>query len=465
MALIQLSGSGPISLRRLADEIRREFAAAYRIDGKLVDRDIAARRHEAVGGRLWANQRERVQRQLEKVGITQDEWCKQELGCDIGTMRRRVQLAKGWDQYERNRRDEGSNGRFGLVYGLSLIRTQLADHATNTHRLRTHSVSDAPRLDVTRCQFITGDALDELHKQKSETVNTIITSPAYWPLKRTYGGGGIGYEATPAEYLRNIVAIMREARRVLKVNGTLWIVIGDSYSRPAKVWTPQADTRKRPDSQKHSMLINDRVQAGDRPIGNLLMIPSRLAIALQDDGWILRQAIVWDKVWGRPEAVKNRTTQTYEMVYMFAKQSGYFYDQDPLRVPSSTSHRNPAKQRAGMVKPDGKRTDLRALNNPLGHNAPSVWQIRQAGYAGKHPATFPKELVRRIVVTACDTNSLVLDPFGGSGTTALVALQHGHRAVTIDSHKSFTDEARERLSNAPAHGETADAQAMELAAD
>ena len=84
------------------------------------------------------------------------------------------------------------------------------------------------------------------------------------------------------------------------------------------------------------------------------------------------------------------------------------------------------------------------LNNPLGHNAPSVWQIRHAGYVGNHPAAFPTELVRRIIVTACDTNSLVLDPFGGSGTTALVALQHGHRAITIDSHRPFTDEARER---------------------
>ena len=107
MALIQLPRPGSITLRRLADELRREFAAAHRIDGQLVDRDIAARRHEAAGGRLWANQRERIQRQLEKLGITEDEWCKRELGCDIGTMRRRVQLAKGWDQYERNRRDEG----------------------------------------------------------------------------------------------------------------------------------------------------------------------------------------------------------------------------------------------------------------------------------------------------------------------------------------------------------------------
>ncbi len=203
-----------IALHKLADDLRREFAAAHRLDGQLVEIDIAARRHEAAGGRLWANQRERIQRQLEKLGVTENEWCKRELGCDIATMRRRVQLAKGWDQYERNRRDEGSNGQFGLVYGLSLIRAEPNDHATTPHRLRTHSVSDLPRLDTTKCQFITGDALVEIRKIKSGSVATIITSPAYWPLKRTYGGGGIGYEATVTEYLANIVAVMRQARRV-----------------------------------------------------------------------------------------------------------------------------------------------------------------------------------------------------------------------------------------------------------
>ena len=216
-----------------------------------------------------------------------------------------------------------------------------------------------------------------------------------------------------AEYLGNIVAIMHDAKRVLKDTGTLWIVIGDSYSRPAKFWAPQTDTRKRPDLRKHFVPVRTRIQGGDRPTGNLLMIPSRLAIALQDDGWILRQAIVWDKVWGRPEAVKDRATQTYEMIYMFVKKSGYFYDQDPLRVPSVSSHTTRSKPKAGTIRHDTARSNLRVLNNPLGHNAPSVWQIRHAGYVGNHPAAFPTELVRRIIVTACDTDSLVLDPFGG----------------------------------------------------
>ena len=214
------------------------------------------------------------------------------------------------------------------------------------------------------------------------------------------------------------------------------------------------------------MLPRNRVQSGDRPTGNLLMIPARLAIALQDmAGFYDRQScgIRFGRV---PKSVKDRTTQTYEMIYMLVKKSGYFYDQDPLRVPSSTSRRKPGKHKAGIIRRDADRTGMLILNNPLGHNAPSVWRIRHEGYIGKHPATFPAELVRRIIVTSCDTNSLVLDPFGGAGTTALVALQLGHRAVTIDIHQAFTDEARERLSSAPASCVGASAvEPMELAAD
>ena len=158
MALIQLPRPGSITLRRLADELRREFAAANRIDGKLVDRDVAARRHEAAGGRLWAKQRERIQGQLEKLGITEDEWCKRELDCDIRTMRRRVRLARGWVQYETARRDAGSNGQYGLVYGLSLISSEPTASATNGHRLSIRSGTDtgATGLDMSRCQVYHG---------------------------------------------------------------------------------------------------------------------------------------------------------------------------------------------------------------------------------------------------------------------------------------------------------------------
>jgi hypothetical protein len=159
---------------------------------------IAARHLEATGGRLWANQRERIQRQLEKLVISRTSGASGSLAATsapCGAASNSPKAGNSTSAADVKKEAMASAGWYMAIR----CRSQPADNATNTHRLRTHSVSDVPRLDVTRCQFITGDALDELHKMKSGTVNTIITSPAYWPIKLTYGGAGIGYEATVAE--------------------------------------------------------------------------------------------------------------------------------------------------------------------------------------------------------------------------------------------------------------------------
>jgi DNA modification methylase len=160
------------------------------------------------------------------------------------------------------------------------------------------------------------------------------------------------------------------------------------------------------------------------------MIPSRLAMALQDDGWVLRQEVIWDKGWCRPESVPDRVTRTHEMVYMFAKQRRYFYNPDPIR--GSLPH---------------------TATNPMGRNSGSVWQIPPSQYRGQHDATFPEELVQRMLAVSCDeldSNVIVLDPFGGAGTTAKVALEAGYRAITIDNNAAATHAARERLARATA---------------
>ena len=294
-------------LMRIAADVRREIAAAAKLDGRLIGRDIAARRREANGGRLWAAQRSRIQKELEKMGISEADWCKQHLGCSIQTMLRRRQLAKGWTTYERRRKEAGANGQFGLLYALSLIGPELRAAATNSHlsprrmRVRSEPVETIPKLDLSRCSFITGEALAELRKMKSQSVSVIVTSPPYWPAKRDYGGLGIGFEATLPEHIAALVAIFSEARRVMKDDGVLWIVIDDSYSE-----------------------------------GNLQFIPARLAMALQNDGWICRAEIIWDKgAEGRKESVTNRPRKNYEKVMLFTKQSRYFYDLDPGREPLS----------------------------------------------------------------------------------------------------------------------------------
>jgi DNA modification methylase len=129
---------------------------------------------------------------------------------------------------------------------------------------------------------------------------------------------------------------------------------------------------------------------------------------------------------------------------MFAKDKGYFYDQDPIRDRLVSS----GGQQPGTTGRDTRR-DFRIYNNPLGRNAGSVWQINSGNYSGGHPATFPPELARRMIASTCDDGAVVLDIFGGAGTTALVALQLGHRAITIDVNEGYTQEARERLVSAP----------------
>ena len=135
---------------------------------------------------------------------------------------------------------------------------------------------------------------------------------------------------------------------------------------------------------------------------------------------------------------------------MFAKARQYFYDQDPLRVSLISPHGNVrSRDKPGLMRWDGDG-NIRSIGNPIGRNAGSVWRINSANHKGPHPATFPPELVRRMIVSSCDDNSLVLDVFGGAGTTAMVALQLGHRAITIDLNQDYTEEARARLADAPA---------------
>ena len=201
--------------------------------------------------------------------------------------------------------------------------------------------------------------------------------------------------------------------------------------------------------QKRLMPPGAAYPGTDHQPGSLMMLPARLAIALQEDGWLLRHEVIWDKGWVRPEFARDRVTRTHDTVLMFAKAKGYFYYQDPLRVPSVRPWATSGKQKPGPMRRDDNRRDLRVICNPMGRNVGSVWQIQRGNYQGAHTATFPTELVRRMIVSSCDDDSVVLDIFGGAGTTAMVALQLGHRAITIDINSDYTSEARERLAAAP----------------
>ena len=179
-----------------------------------------------------------------------------------------------------------------------------------------------------------------------------------------------------------------------------------------------------------------------------MLIGAQMAIALQKDGWFLRNEIIWHKKGVRPENVSDRFTRTHEKVYLFTKAGNYWFDQDEVREPLVTKPR-------AMTGSTGQALPRRVLRvgdrvrvwtaNPLGRNGRDIWEIATTSHKGKHPATFPTELVRRCLKASCPPGGHVLDPFGGSGTTGLAAVELGHTATLIELNPEYVSEARCRL--------------------
>jgi DNA modification methylase len=310
---------------------------------------------------------------------------------------------------------------------------------------------------MSKVTIITDDALSALRKMDDESADVIPNSPPYLPLRRTYGGsfGGraLGWEPTVEDYIRHLVTVFREAKRVLNRRGTLIVVMRDAYSssRGAR-YQAHTHKRKRPGPQKEWLKDGTPIQYGDRPPGNLLLIPQRFAMAMQDEDWILRMMLPV-RIKGHPESVKNRTTHDIEWVLVFAKQRRYFWNQDVIREPLAEGSRPKKRGRMkdGVLRRDAYR-DLRVVPNWLGRNSSSVLEFNASNYRGKHPATLPEGMAEWLLRAACDDDSHVVDPFGGAGTFALAALRLGHRATSIDIYEEYTKEAKERLSHAPLTG-------------
>ena len=282
-------------------------------------------------------------------------------------------------------------------------------------------------------------------------MHCIVTSPPYWPAKRAWSGP-IGFESTLDEWIANVVSILRECHRVLRNDGTCFINIGDAYSKGGGKWwgDPMQPISKgvwHPDTRHVA------------PLGNLLLIPWRLAMALQADGWILRSAIIWRKIGQRPESMPNRPTTDYEVVLMLTKQAThYYFDQDVIRIPSQPASHYPEFGRgaqfgghkpADTIRRDRNRGRQRFYPNPIGRNRGCVWDLPTASsYRGEHSATMPVELAELCIIAGCPEDGTVLDPFGGAGTTALAALRLNRKAISIEIDPAYTAEARTRIAKA-----------------
>ena len=263
-------------------------------------------------------------------------------------------------------------------------------------------------------KILTGDSRDVLPALDAESVQCCVTSPPYWGLRDYDHPAQIGAEPSPEEYIHNLVAVFREVRRVLRNDGTLWLNIGDGYARNggrgncgpnAKV----SNTRKM--IQRRNCKVPDVWGLKDR---DLLGMPWRVAFALQADGWILRSHVVWIKKAAMPESVRNRPTNATEAIFLFAKSPSYFYDSEGFREHPEVNLRN-------------------------------YWQLGPDPSGRGHPAAFPRELVRRCILLTTRAGDIVLDPFGGSGTTGAVAQEQNRKAILVELNPTYHEMTKKRL--------------------
>jgi site-specific DNA-methyltransferase (cytosine-N4-specific) len=325
----------------------------------------------------------------------------------------------------------------------------------------------APYWQDSTSTLYVGDAREVLSEMPDGSANCIVTSPPYWG-KRDYGvAGQYGREPDPDAYVRTLRETFANARRVLAEDGTCWLNLGDSYSVGGGAATG-----------KHAYL--GRHLTAHRAVGtqakNLVGLPWRVAFALQDDGWILRNAIVWHKPNAMPESVRDRLNCRHELIFLFVKQAAYWFDLNPIRIPHRTTRPTSSRPSARRNTAPPRRRDPsrppkygphareivaaqrygtgRARRaHPNGRNPGDVWSVPTRPYAGPHFAAFPVELPLRCIAAGCKPGGTVLDMFTGSGTTGLAAIQLGRRFAGVELSPAFAALAAERLSEAVAQSE------------
>ncbi len=290
-----------------------------------------------------------------------------------------------------------------------------------------------------------GDCLQSLKGMPDQSVNCCVTSPPYFGL-RDYGvDGQLGLEPTPDEFVATLVEVFREVRRVLRDDGTLWLNLGDSYASTGghtKLGESSQRQGRANVSEQHK--VNGYAGGNGIKVKDLIGIPWRVAFALQADGWYLRQDIIWHKPNPMPESVRDRCTKAHEYIFLLSKSPHYHFDHDAIKEPAADSSlarlaQPTLAQQAGSSRVPGKTNgNMKAVGGEM-RSKRSVWPITTKPFKGAHFATFPPDLIEPCILAGCPVGGTVLDPFGGSGTTAGVALAHGRNAVLCELNQEYAD--------------------------
>ena len=358
-------------------------------------------------------------------------------------------------------------------------------------------------------KILQGNCIETLQKLDDKSINTCITSPPYWGL-RNYNDEEkqLGMEETPEEFVDNLVKVFREVKRVLRDDGTVWLNLGDSYSSGGRTTTTNQSLR----GDKDYGVTRPKPSKGIKP-KDLIGIPWRVALALQQDGWYLRQDIIWHKPNPMPESVKDRCTKAHEYIFLLSKNVKYYFDNEAIKEDAKFPEgpNSAHKIRKGCDDPKMKtRTGLHKIGANPKKNKRSVWTITTKPFKGAHFATFPKDLIEPCVLAGCpekicvdcgkpyervmqkpkqlevkrgrragtddrliggvldkytrenppidlglqkqcdcETNETkagtVLDPFGGSGTTGIVAVNHNRNAVLCELNQEYIGLAKDRI--------------------
>ena len=299
-------------------------------------------------------------------------------------------------------------------------------------------------------RIIVGDVRETLPTLPDASVQCCVTSPPYFGL-RDYGHAGqIGLEPTPDEYVAQMVAVFREVRRVLREDGTLWLNLGDSYAAQGGAHGGREDNQRGVGAKRLHMegagdQMARRAPSGVKP-KDLLGIPWRVAFALQSDGWYLRSDIIWHKPNPMPESVTDRPTKAHEYVFLLTKSARYYYDAAAIAEQSEQPDRVRSDRIGGASHHERQQHSEGGLF--LGaqvRNARSVWPIATQPFKGAHFATMPPALAERCIKAGTKVGDMVLDPFGGAGTTGLVADRLGRDATLIECNPTYAALARERI--------------------